>query len=39
MNSWIKLTQKGCFQSTKEKKGNEHQMLHVQINADAKFQF
>ena len=33
---WIKLTQKGYFQTKKKK--NYHRIIHIQINLDSKFQ-
>ena len=39
LNFWIKLTQKGYFQTKKKKKNeNYHRILHSQINQDSKFQ-
>ena len=32
LNFWIKLTQKGYFQSKKENNGNHHQILHIRIS-------
>ena len=36
LNFWIKLTQKGYLRT--KKNGNYHQILHIQINLDSKFQ-
>ena len=36
LNFWIKLTQKGYFQTKKIK--NYHQILHIKINLDSKFE-
>ena len=40
MNFWIKLTQRGYFQSKKVKKKNEnhHRILYIWIGIDSKFQ-
>ena len=38
LNFWTKVTQKRYFQCKKEKKDNNHQILHIQISLSSKFQ-